>query len=157
MNEISYIKKEIENAGRFDDIEKTLQDLISDDAGNYSVSTFIDEYGKSCSSIPGLIIRQEAIILKELIEKDDTTLETVSKTGLYHLERYCKTNSNNLLINYGVAASHQIPDADRPSIEKIRIWCIIENLLACAVCELWKEKNTWGIPSGWKKVKVKGS
>lgn len=144
------IKKVLESAGRFEEVKKEIESFINETYGNYPVGLYIDDEGKVSYDVMGKETRNEASAILELISSDITTLADIPY--FFNFTKYANYESNIMLHNYANAVAHRNSELNIPDMEKIRVWLIIDNLLACVACGIAEEHNSWTIPCGWKKL-----
>lgn len=138
------IKDILKEAGRYEDILNILNNIINADneCGSYPVSAYVME-GKISFGVDAKLVKKEATeLLKYIVDGEDGAI-IESCVSVYNLYNYVQSESNIQLHNYAVHLSHNV--APQVSMDTIRNWEILDNLIACLGSE-----DQWHIPDGWK-------
>ena len=101
----TYIKKELEKAGRFEEVKNAIENFINESYGNYPVGLYLDDDGKPSYDVLGGETRDEASAILELISSDTTTLADIPY--FFNFTKYADHESNIMLHNYEKAFAHR--------------------------------------------------
>ena len=133
------LKKELIDAGRYEDILKVLNDIINSNLSIYPVRPFVDVDFKVKTQVNYYFVKNEAKKLLNVIEKNEEN----DPCEFNNLLQVVNTKRHTLCNNYVVSLSHK--KFPKIELEEIRIWMTLENLID----NLYDDK--WNVPEGWRK------
>lgn len=138
-------RKEIKGSGKYNEIISILKKISTRNVHQYPLYTpYTDNHGMTRYRISGELVRKEAEILLNILQ----TEEKIGEIRFNFLPHYLCSETNMMLHNYAVSLSHN--KQPRDSMDTIRSWLIIENLVSCWSTTI-DQSGDWTIPDGWKK------
>ena len=141
------LKSTLIDGNRYEDIVNMLCEIIKTTCVDFPLHhPYIDNTNETHWRVNGEKVREQANLLLNLLENNssgDTSEDFMC------LRAYTNSKLEIYMINYAVAASHDIEPEH--NIETIRQWSVLNNLIEC-----WGEINkeiAWYIPETWKVSK----
>lgn len=154
-NDIKSMKEILEEANRYEDIKTILTKIITEDniSSTYRVDPFVDRpSGVTKWSVDRDDVQEETHNLLENI--DNGVVYGECERGVFrNLERYIKYTSSIKLRCYAVAEANNNHTPGDTTIDDIRIWLILDNLLFGLNRPNYAYNSRWKIPEEyWKRI-----
>lgn len=154
-NDIKSMKEILEEANRYEDIKTILTKIITEDniSSTYRVDPFVDRpSGVTKWSVDRDDVQEETHNLLENI--DNGVVYGECERGVFrNLERYIKYTSSIKLRCYAVAEANNNHTPGDTTIDDIRIWLILDNLLFGLNRPNYVYNSRWKIPEEyWKRI-----
>ena len=123
------IKETLNKANRYSDLIDLLDTIIKSNESSFTLHIpYVDANQKAYWSISSNKVREQAKQLKDLINNGSNGQ---SENGFTELIAYVRSTTDTYMHNYAVYAMYNLIDDMNASIDIMKVWSILENMLSC--------------------------